>query len=75
MATSDIGDSNKKIEVNSKQKLENCDRPTRLLFCVNVYSLPLEFGLNEYIFERFNSFVRDNGGLFVYLSQKRLSLY
>ena len=33
------------------------------------------FGSREYIFERFNSFVRNNGGLFVYLSQPRLILY
>ena len=57
-------------------KLQNCDKLAQLLLCVNVYSQPLEFGSNEYGFERFSSFVRDiNWRLFVYFSQQRLILY
>ena len=53
-------------------KLKNCDRLAWLLLCANVYSYPLEFGSNEWSFERFSSFVRDTGRLFVYFSQQRL---
>ena len=55
---------------------KNGDRPARLLLSAIVYSLPLEFGSNEYIFERnMTSFVRDDGRLFAYLSRQRLILY
>ena len=34
----------------------------------NVISLPLEFGSDEYVFERFASSIRDNRRLFIYLT-------
>ena len=33
----------------------------------SVISLPLEFGSHEYVFERFSSFARYDGRLFIYL--------
>ena len=46
-------------QVSNFYNLKSFYRPARLLLCANVYSLPLEFGSHEYIFERFTSFVRD----------------
>ena len=49
--------------------IKSCDRPTRLPLFASTTSLPLEFGSHEYVLERFSSFVRDDGGIFVYFTQ------
>ena len=59
------------LEYSNFYNLKSCYRPVRRLLCAIVYSLPLEFGSHEYIFERFISFVRGyKFTMFVFLAKK-----